>query len=144
MLYDLATIHVVASCDQNFTLQIPSTCAPRFAAGGSTGSLGGCRADRPLKWCAPRQRFASFIGSTGTPIESADVSTPAISGEYIDIYDRARAVEDGVTVPIYYESRLARLERDDDEEPRIEAEMIAAMLEDESLTEQEKQKTMWT
>lgn len=51
---------------------------------------------------------ASFIGFTGTPIEKDDVNTPAVFGEYIDIYDISRAVEDGATVPIYYESRLAR------------------------------------
>ena len=53
---------------------------------------------------------ASFIGFTGTPIEKEDVNTPAVFGDYIDIYDISRAVEDGATVPIYYESRLARIE----------------------------------
>ncbi|HCE22480.1 MAG TPA: hypothetical protein DF282_08175, partial [Hyphomonas sp.] len=48
---------------------------------------------------------ASFIGFTGTPIEGSDVNTPAIFGDYIDVYDISRAVEDGATVPIYYESR---------------------------------------
>lgn len=86
---------------------------------------------------------ASFIGFTGTPIEAEDVNTPAIFGEYIDIYDISRAVEDGATVPLYYESRLARIELDEDEKPKIDAE-IEAMLEDEALTEQEKQKAQWT
>jgi type I restriction enzyme, R subunit len=85
---------------------------------------------------------ASFIGFTGTPIEAVDVNTPAIFGEYIDVYDISRAVEDGATVPIYYESRLARLELDEDEKPKIDAE-IEAILEDETLTEQEKQKAKW-
>ncbi|MBY5735602.1 type I restriction endonuclease subunit R [Rhizobium leguminosarum] len=85
---------------------------------------------------------ASFMGFTGTPIEAADVNTPAIFGEYIDIYDISRAVEDGATVPIYYESRLARIELNEDEKPNIDAE-IEAMLEDETLTEQEKQKAQW-
>ncbi len=53
---------------------------------------------------------ASFIGFTGTPIEKDDVNTPAVFGDYIDVYDISRAVEDGATVPIYYESRLARIE----------------------------------
>ncbi len=57
---------------------------------------------------------ASFIGFTGTPIEQEDVNTPAVFGEYIDVYDINRAVEDGATVPIYYESRLARIELDED------------------------------
>ena len=86
---------------------------------------------------------ASFVGFTGTPIEAEDVNTPAIFGEYIDIYDISRAVEDGATVPIYYESRLARIELDEDEKPRIDAE-IEAILEDGDLTEQEKQKAKWT
>lgn len=86
---------------------------------------------------------ASFVGFTGTPIEAEDVNTPAIFGEYIDVYDISRAVEDGATVPIYYESRLARIELDEDEKPRIDAE-IEAILEDDTLSEQEKQKAKWT
>ncbi|ESZ60126.1 DEAD/DEAH box helicase [Mesorhizobium sp. L103C120A0] len=86
---------------------------------------------------------ASFIGFTGTPIEADDVNTPAIFGEYIDIYDISRAVEDGATVPIFYESRLARIELDEDEKPRIDAE-IEAILEEDELSEQEKQKAKWT
>lgn len=86
---------------------------------------------------------ASFMGFTGTPIEADDVNTPAIFGEYIDIYDISRAVEDGATVPIYYESRLARIELDEDEKPKIDA-AIEAMLEDDTLTEQEKQKAEWS
>src|ERR1700730_9559422 len=62
----------------------------------------------------------SFIGFTGTPIETDDVNTPAIFGEYIDVYDISRAVEDGATVPIYYESRLARVELPDEEKPKID------------------------
>ena len=74
---------------------------------------------------------ASFIGFTGTPIEKEDVNTPAVFGDYIDIYDISRAVEDGATVPIYYESRLARIELDEDEKPKIDAE-IAELTEDEA------------
>ena len=66
---------------------------------------------------------ASFIGFTGTPIEADDVNTPAVFGHYIDIYDISRAVEDGATVPIYYESRLARIELDEDEKPKIDTEI---------------------
>jgi type I restriction enzyme R subunit len=86
---------------------------------------------------------ASFIGFTGTPIEAADINTPAIFGEYIDIYDISRAVEDGATVPIFYESRLARIELNDDEKPLIDSE-IEALIEDESLTEAEKLKAKWS
>lgn len=86
---------------------------------------------------------ASFIGFTGTPIEAADINTPAIFGEYIDIYDISRAVEDGATVPIFYESRLARIELNEDEKPLIDAE-IEALIEDASLTESEKMKAKWS
>lgn len=85
---------------------------------------------------------ASFIGFTGTPIEKDDVSTPAVFGEYIDIYDISRAVEDGATVPIYYESRLARIELPEAEKPKIDAE-IEELTEDEASTEQERIKRKW-
>lgn len=85
---------------------------------------------------------ASFIGFTGTPVEGEDRNTPAIFGDYIDIYDISRAVEDGATVPIYYESRLARIELDEDEKPKIDAE-IEALVEDDTLTEAEKFKAKW-
>ena len=86
---------------------------------------------------------ASFIGFTGTPIEAADVNTPAVFGNYIDIYDISRAVEDGATVPIYYESRLARIELDEDEKPRIDAD-IEALLEDEDEPSAERTKQKWS
>ena len=85
---------------------------------------------------------ASFIGFTGTPIEKDDVNTPAVFGEYIDVYDITRAVEDGATVPIYYESRLARIELPEEEKPKIDAE-IEELTEDEEITEQEKIKRKW-
>ncbi|MBW7900978.1 MAG: type I restriction endonuclease subunit R [Rhodocyclaceae bacterium] len=85
---------------------------------------------------------ASFIGFTGTPIEATDVNTPAVFGNYIDIYDISRAVEDGATVPIYYESRLARIELIDTEKPKIDAE-VEALTEDEAQAEQEKLKRKW-
>lgn len=86
---------------------------------------------------------ASFIGFTGTPIEATDVNTPAVFGHYIDIYDISRAVEDGATVPIYYESRLARIELDEDEKPRIDAE-IEALLEGEDEPSAERTKQKWS
>ena len=86
---------------------------------------------------------ASFIGFTGTPIEATDVNTPAVFGHYIDIYDISRAVEDGATVPIYYESRLARIELDEDERPRIDAE-VEALLEDEDEPSAERTKQKWS
>jgi type I restriction enzyme R subunit len=86
---------------------------------------------------------ASFIGFTGTPIEADDVNTPAVFGNYIDVYDISRAVEDGATVPIYYESRLARIELDKDEVPLIDSE-IEALTEDDDLVDQEKFKRKWS
>ena len=85
---------------------------------------------------------ASFIGFTGTPIEKEDVNTPAVFGEYIDVYDINRGVEDGATVPIYYESRLARIELDENEKPMLDDE-IAEMTEDEAEGEQEQLKRRW-
>ena len=85
---------------------------------------------------------ASFIGFTGTPIEKEDVNTPAVFGEYIDVYDINRGVEDGATVPIYYESRLARIELDEDEKPTLDGE-IAELTEDEVEGEQERLKRRW-
>ena len=85
---------------------------------------------------------ASFIGFTGTPIESTDRNTRAVFGEDIDVYDITRAVQDGATVPIYYESRLARIELDEDKKPLIDAE-VEALLEDTTLSEQEKAKAKW-
>ncbi len=82
---------------------------------------------------------ASFIGFTGTPIEAGDVSTPAVFGNYIDIYDISRAVEDGATVPIYYESRLARIELNEEEKPKIDAE-IDELTEEDSEVDQERLK----
>ena len=85
---------------------------------------------------------ASFIGFTGTPIETDDVNTPAVFGQYIDVYDINRGVEDGATVPIYYESRLARIELDEDEKPKLDDE-VAELTEDEAQGEQEKLKRKW-
>ena len=85
---------------------------------------------------------ASFIGFTGTPIEKNDVNTPAVFGNYIDVYDINRGVEDGATVPIYYESRLARIELDEDEKPVLDDE-IAELTEDEAEGEQERLKRKW-
>src|SRR3989304_1437818 len=65
---------------------------------------------------------ASFIGLTGTTIELTDKNNHAVFGDYISIYDIQRAVRDGATVPIYYESRLARLELDEAEKPRLDEE----------------------
>ncbi len=85
---------------------------------------------------------ASFIAFTGTPLELADRNTRAVFGEYISIYDIQRAVEDGATVPIYYESRLAKLELDKSEKPRIDPE-FEEVTEGEEIERKERLKTKW-
>ena len=85
---------------------------------------------------------ASFVGFTGTPIELEDANTRAVFGDYISIYDIQRSVEDGATVPIHYESRLARLELDDAERPAIDPDFEEAT-EGEEIERKERLKTKW-
>jgi type I restriction enzyme R subunit len=85
---------------------------------------------------------ASFIGFTGTPIEKTDANTRQVFGEYISIYDIQRAVEDKATVPIYYESRLAKLELSDADKPKIDAD-FDEVTEGEETQRREKLKTKW-
>jgi type I restriction enzyme R subunit len=85
---------------------------------------------------------ASFIGFTGTPIELQDANTRAVFGDYISVYDIQRAVEDGATVPIYYESRLAKLALDESERPRIDPDFEEAT-EGEEVERKERLKTKW-
>ena len=85
---------------------------------------------------------ASFIGFTGTPIEKTDANTCAVFGEYISVYDIQRAVVDGATVPIYYESRLAKLELKASERPKIDPEFEEAT-EGEEVERKEKLKSRW-
>lgn len=85
---------------------------------------------------------ATYIGFTGTPIESTDVNTPAVFGNYIDVYDIAQAVEDGATVRIYYESRLAKVNLS--EEGKQLVEELEEELKNEDLTDTQKAKAKWT
>jgi type I restriction enzyme R subunit len=85
---------------------------------------------------------ASFIGFTGTPIELSDKNTRAVFGDYISIYDIQQAVEDGATVKIYYEGRLAKLELDEKERPRIDQE-FEEVTEGEEIEKKEKLKSKW-
>jgi type I restriction enzyme R subunit len=85
---------------------------------------------------------ASFIGFTGTPIELADANTRSVFGNYVSIYDIERAVKDGATVPIYYESRLAHLELDETARPRLDEEFDEAT-EGEEVEQKERLKTKW-
>ncbi|MEI7733119.1 MAG: type I restriction endonuclease subunit R [Verrucomicrobiota bacterium] len=85
---------------------------------------------------------ASFIGFTGTPIEKTDANTRAIFGDYISIYDIQRAVADKATVPIYYESRIAKLALNAAVLPQIDEE-FEEITEGEELTRKERLKTKW-
>ena len=85
---------------------------------------------------------ASFIGFTGTPIEKSDANTRAVFGDYISVYDIERAVKDGATVPIYYESRIAKLSLKEDLLPGIDEE-FDEITENEEVQRKEKIKTKW-
>lgn len=85
---------------------------------------------------------ASYIGFTGTPVELSDKNTPAVFGDYIDVYDMARAVEDGTTVKIYYESRIARLGLSEAERPVIDDE-YEEITEYQEYTQRERLKSKW-
>jgi type I restriction enzyme R subunit len=85
---------------------------------------------------------ACFIGFTGTPLELDDRNTRAVFGDYISIYDIQRAVEDGATVPIYYESRLAKLDLPEEEKPRVD-EAFEEVTEGEEVERKERLKTKW-
>ncbi|GGC83043.1 DEAD/DEAH box helicase [Flavobacterium lutivivi] len=85
---------------------------------------------------------ASFIGFTGTPIANTDKNTQAVFGDYIDVYDIQQAVEDGATVRIFYENRLAKINLKEEEKPRVDAE-FEELTESEELTERQKLKSKW-
>src|SRR5207302_742816 len=85
---------------------------------------------------------ASFIGFTGTPVEAGDRNTRAVFGDYISVYDIQRAIDDGVTVPIYYEGRLAKLSLEERERPRLDEEFEEAT-EGEEAAHKERLKTKW-
>ncbi len=85
---------------------------------------------------------ASFIGFTGTPIEKEDKNTTAVFGDYIHVYDIQQAVEDGATVKIYYESRLAKIELSEGDQKMLD-ERVEEVTEDDELTEKQKRFAKW-
>jgi len=85
---------------------------------------------------------ASYIGFTGTPIELTDKNTQAVFGEYIDVYDMTRAVEDGTTVKIFYESRIAKLEISEALRPKIDPS-YDEITEYQEYTQKEQLKSKW-
>lgn len=85
---------------------------------------------------------ASFIGFTGTPIENTDKNTQAVFGEYIDVYDIQQAVEDGATVRIFYENRLAKINLKEEEKARVDAE-FEELTENEELSDKQSLMSKW-
>lgn len=85
---------------------------------------------------------ASFIGFTATPIEKSDRSTPAVFGNYVDVYDIHQAILDGATLPIYYEARLAKLDLKEEEKPKIDPE-FEEVTEGEEESVKKKLKSRW-
>ncbi|OIQ83224.1 type-1 restriction enzyme R protein [mine drainage metagenome] len=85
---------------------------------------------------------ATFVAFTGTPVSSEDRDTRAVFGDYIHVYDMLQAREDGATVAIYFESRLARLGLKADDLPQLDAE-VDALAEDEEESQQAKLKSRW-
>ena len=86
---------------------------------------------------------ATYVGFTGTPVELTDRNTKTVFGEYIDVYDIQQAVEDGATVRIYYESRLAKVNLDDEAKQLLDEE-FEEITEDKELTDKQKVKSKWT
>lgn len=87
---------------------------------------------------------ATFIGFTGTPIANGDKDTREVFGDYVSIYDIQDAVDDGATVPIFYESRLAKLDVDRDAIEALSKEVEEVMEDEEDLTMRENTKSKWT
>src|SRR5690606_5224541 len=85
---------------------------------------------------------ATFIGFTGTPIEKEDANTQAVFGNHIDIYDIQQAVEDGATVRIYYESRLAKIQLSKEDQETLD-QRVEEVTEDDELTDRQKRFAKW-
>jgi type I restriction enzyme R subunit len=88
--------------------------------------------------------FAAFIGFTGTPIAQEDKDTRAVFGDYVSIYDIQDAVDDGATVPIYYESRLAKLDLNHAEIAELSDQVDEVVEDEEDLSNREKTKGEWS
>lgn len=87
---------------------------------------------------------AAFIGFTGTPISSEDKDTRAVFGDYVSIYDIQDAVDDGATVPIYYESRLAKLDINQTEIEELSDQVDEVVEDEEDVGNREKTKSEWS
>ena len=89
-------------------------------------------------------KYASFIGFTGTPVSLEDRDTRSVFGDYVSIYDIQDAVEDGATVPIYYESRLARLDLNQKEIEQLSDQVEEVVEDEEDVRSREKTKGEWS
>lgn len=107
-----------------------------------TGEEGAYTAYGYAKYLRDALPNASFIGFTGTPIEATDKNTKQIFGDYIDIYDIQRAVDDKATVKIFYEARLAKINLEESEKPHIDPE-FEEVTEGEEQSTKEKLKSKW-
>jgi len=89
---------------------------------------------------------ATFLGFTGTPIENVDINTPAVFGNYVDVYDISQAIEDGATVKIYYQSRLARVSLSEEGRKQVARldDELCEKLEQEEADETRNAKSRWT
>ncbi|MBB5374491.1 type I restriction enzyme R subunit [Acidocella aromatica] len=138
-----STVYEVLTARRNVIVIADEAHRSQYGFGAKMNHKSGKTAYGFAKYLRDGLPNASFIGFTGTPIETSDVNTKGVFGDYIDIYDISRAVADGATVPIYYESRLARIALDEDERPLIDDE-VAELTEDEAETEQERLKAKWS
>ncbi|MCY6492815.1 type I restriction endonuclease subunit R [Leptolyngbya sp. GGD] len=107
-----------------------------------TGEEGAYTAYGYAKYLRDALPYASFIGFTGTPIEATDKNTKQIFGDYIDVYDIQRAVDDKATVKIFYEARLAKINLEESEKPHIDPE-FEEVTEGEEQSTKEKLKSKW-
>ena len=140
---------VVFTTIQKFFPEEKGTRTPRSPSAATSSSSPTRRtAASTTSWtaspatCATRSPTRRSSASPAPPIELQDANTRAVFGDYISIYDIRRSVQDGATVPIYYESRLAQLTLDEAEKPTIDPDFEEAT-EGEEVERKERLKTKW-
>jgi type I restriction enzyme R subunit len=127
--------NIVVICDEAHRTQYGFKGRPDFKTGAIKYGLARSLRDALLQ--------ATFLAFTGTPISQDDRDTQAVFGHYISIYDIQQAVEDGATVPIYYESRLARLALKDPLLSEVDAQVDELFTEEDDIPAQERAKSRW-
>jgi type I restriction enzyme R subunit len=135
--------NVVVIADEAHRTQYGFEAKTRYLkddAGNQIGSKTSYGFARHMRDALP---FATYIGFTGTPVELTDRNTKTVFGEYIDKYDILDAVTDGATVPIYYESRLAKVNLDEEAKQLLDDE-FEEITEDKELLDKQKSKAKWT